>query len=176
MNLLRIDSSGRRDSVSRQLTSEFVARWMKEHPGSEVKERDLAAEPFSAITGDWVSANRVQPSQRTDRQRDAIARSDLFVAELISADIVVIGTPMHNFTISWPLKAWIDQIVRVGKTVVYDEHGPRGALEGKRVVVIASRGGSHRPGTPHAQRDFLEPYLRAVLGFVGLTKITFIHV
>lgn len=176
MKLLRIDSSGRRDSVSRQLTSEFVARWKREHPGDEVTERDLAAEAFSAITDDWVSATRVPPSQRTGRQQNAIARSDVLVAELTAADIIVIGTPMHNFTISWPLKAWIDQIVRVGKTVVYGEHGPRGVLQGKRVVVIASRGGSYRPGTPRAQTDFLEPYLRAVLSFVGLTNITFIHV
>jgi FMN-dependent NADH-azoreductase len=105
-----------------------------------------------------------------------LVRSDLFIAELTAADIIVIGTPMHNFTISWPLKAWIDEIVRVGKTVVYGEDGPGGALQGKRVVVISSRGGSYRPGTSRAQMDFVESYLRAILGFIGLTEISFIHV
>ncbi len=175
MKLLRIDSSARRDSVSRQLTSEFVAGWKQEHPTGEVTQRDLAAEPFSAIGDDWISATRVPPSQWTDRQQDAIARSDLFISELAAADVIVIGTPMHNFTISWPLKAWIDQIVRVGKTIVYGENGRRGTLQGKQVVVISSRGGSYQPGTPRAQTDFLEPYLRAVLGYLGLTDITFIH-
>ena len=176
MRLLRIDSSARKDSVSRQTTAEFLAGWKRQHPTGEVVERDLAVGPFEAITDDWISATRVPPSQWTDRQREAMALSDVFIAELTAADIIVIGTPMHNFTICWPLKAWIDQIVRVGKTVVYSEKGPRGVLQGKRVVVITSRGGSYRPGTPRAQMDFVEPYLRAILGFVGLSNITFIHV
>jgi FMN-dependent NADH-azoreductase len=176
MKLLRIDSSARAHSVSRQLTSEFVALWKRENPGGEVKERNLTLEMFPVITDDWVSATRVPASQWTDRQREAIILSDLFIAELKDADIVVIGTPMHNFTVSWPLKAWIDQIVRVGKTVVYGERGASGVLQGKRVVVISSRGGGYRPGTPLAQKDFVEPYLRAILGWIGLTDVTFIHV
>ena len=82
---------------------------------------------------------------------------------------------MHNFGISWPLKAWIDHIVRVGSTVIYDQNGPRGLLQGKRVIVISTRGGSYRPGSSRAGLDFVEPYLRAVLGFIGLTDITFIR-
>ena len=176
MKLLRIDSSGRRDSVSRQLTSEFVMLWKREHPGCEVMERDLAATRFSAITDDWLLATRVSSSQWTERQRDVMLLSDLLIAELTAADIILIGTPMHNFTISWPLKAWIDQIVRIGKTVVYGQNGPKGVLQNKRTVVISARGGSYRPGTLRAQMDFVEPYLRAILGFIGLTNITFIHV
>jgi FMN-dependent NADH-azoreductase len=176
MKLLRIDSSARRDSVSRQLTSKFVALWQREHPTGEVSERDLTLEAFSPITDEWILASRVPPSRWNERERETLARSDLFIGELIAADVILIGTPMHNFTISWPLKAWIDQIVRVGKTVVYREHGAAGILQRKRVVVISSRGGSYRPGTPLAQKDFVEPYLRAILGWVGLTDITFIHV
>lgn len=175
MKLVRIDSSGRKDSISRQLTAEFVGLWRRENPDGEVIERDLSAEQFSPVGDDWISGTRVPPAQWTEPQRGALVRSDLFIAELVAADIILIGTPMHNFTISWPLKAWIDQIVRVGKTVMYGANGPRGILQGKRVVVICSRGGSYQPGTPRAERDFLEPYLRAVLGFIGLTDITFIH-
>lgn len=174
MKLLRIDSSARRDSVSRQLTSEFAVLWKQKHPEGEVVEQDLATHAFSTISDDWISANRAPSSQWTDRQQEAILLSDFFTAELMAADTIVIGTPMHNFSISWPLKAWIDQVVRIGKTVVYDQQGPRGLLQGKRVVVISSRGGSYRPGTHRAHLDFLEPYLRTVLGFIGLTDITFI--
>jgi FMN-dependent NADH-azoreductase len=157
------------------LTEEFVRLWKKEHPEGEVVERDLIEETFPEITDDWISAALASPSQWTDRQRTAMARSDIFISELMAADIILIGTPMHNFNVSWPLKAWIDQIVRIGKTVVYDQNGPRGMLEGKRVVVISSRGGGYRPGSARAQMDFLEPYVGAIFGFIGLTDIIFIR-
>lgn len=175
MRLLRIDSSARQDSVSRQLTEEFVRQWKGENPGGEIVERDLTKEAFCAITDDWVSAALVPPGQWTDGQRATMARSDLFISEMMAANTILIGTPMHNFHVSWPLKAWVDQIVRIGKTVVYDQNGPRGLLEGKHVVVISSRGGSYRPASRRAQMDFLEPYLRAIFGFIGLTNITFIR-
>ncbi len=82
---------------------------------------------------------------------------------------------MHNFTISAPLKAWIDQVVRVGRTVLWGPNGPEGGLKGKKVAVLTSRGGAYRPGTPTAQYDFQERYLRHILGFIGLTDVTFIH-
>jgi FMN-dependent NADH-azoreductase len=175
MKLLRIDSSARSASVSRQLTAEFAELWKAIHPEGEVIERDLAAESFPTITDDWVSATRTEASERSERQRLAIASSELFIAELLAADTVVIGTPMHNYGVSWPLKAWIDQIVRIGKTVEYSQQGPRGLLREKRVVVISARGGSYAADTPRAQLDFIEPYLRAVLGFIGIRDVTFIH-
>ncbi len=175
MKLLRIDSSARRTSVSRQLTSKFVDSWKKENPTGEVVQRDLATTLFPLITDEWVQGVYGEPSNLTDAQRRAISPSDVFIDELAAADTIVIGAPMHNFTISWPLKAWIDHIVRLGKTVVYDANGPKGLLSAKKVVVIASRGGSYKPGAPRAQFDFLEPYLGHVLGFIGLTDVTFIH-
>lgn len=175
MKLLRIDSSARNASVSRQLTADFAERWKTKHPDGQVIERDLAPEAFSAITDDWVAATRTEPSQWNEQHRRAIASSDEFIAELLEADTIVIGTPMHNYSISWPLKAWIDQIVRIGRTVAYGPQGPKGLLAGKQVVVISSRGGSYAPGTPRAQWDFVEPYMRAVLSFIGVTNITFIH-
>lgn len=137
--------------------------------------RDLATTPMPLITDEWIQAVFVDSAVQTEDQRRAIATSDVLIAELMVADLIVIGAPMHNFTISWPLKAWIDHIVRLGKTVVYDAKGPKGLLTGKKVVIITSRGGGYHAGAPAAQRDFQEPYLRTVLGFVGLTDVTFIH-
>jgi FMN-dependent NADH-azoreductase len=82
---------------------------------------------------------------------------------------------MYNFTISAPLKAWIDQVVRVGRTVLFGPNGPEGILKGKKAVVITSRGGAYRAGTPTASYDYQEPYLRHILGFIGLTDVIFIH-
>jgi FMN-dependent NADH-azoreductase len=111
----------------------------------------------------------------TPAQRETLSISDALVDELLAADTIVIGAPMYNLTVSAPLKAWIDQIVRIGRTVLYGVNGPDGVLKGKKVVVLTSRGGSFRPGTPTAQYDHQEPYLRHILGFIGLTDVTFIH-
>lgn len=175
MRLLRIDSSARGSSVSRHLTAKFAEAWKEENPSGEVMERDLAATQLPLITDEWIQAVYADPSKLTAAQRQAVSASDLLIDELAAADTIVIGAPMHNFTISWPLKAWIDHIVRLGKTVVYDANGPKGLLTGKRVVIITSRGGSYKAETPRSEFDFQEPYLRRVLGFIGLTDVTFIH-
>ena len=175
MKLLRIDSSARRNSVSRQLTQRFVESWKKENSTGEVVERDLATTPLPLITDEWTLALHSDPAKRTPAQQEALAVSDLLVEELLAADTIVIGAPMHNFTISSLLKAWIDQIVRFGRTVAWGAKGPEGLLKGKRVVVVTSRGGSFRPGTPTAAYDYQEPYLRHILAFIGLTNVTFIH-
>jgi FMN-dependent NADH-azoreductase len=175
MKLLRIDSSARRNSVSRQLTQRFVESWKKENSTGEVVDRDLATTPLPLITDEWTLALHSDPAKRTPAQQEALAISDLLVEELLAADTIVIGAPMHNFTISSLLKAWIDQIVRFGRTVAWGAKGPEGLLKGKRVVVVTSRGGSFRPGTPTAAYDYQEPYLRHILAFIGLTNVTFIH-
>ena len=104
-----------------------------------------------------------------------LAFSNTLEEELLAADTMVIGAPMHNFAISALLKAWIDQVVRGGRTVLFNPNGPQGPLAGKKELVITSRGGSYRAGTPTAQYDYQEPYLRHILAFVGLTDATFIH-
>ena len=175
MKLLRIDSSARRNSVSRQLTNSFVETWKKQHPGGQVIERDLATTPLPLITDEWTLAAFSDPASLTHKQREALALSDTLIEELLAADTIVIGAPMYNLTVSAPLKAWIDQIVRVGRTVLYSASGSEGVLKGKKVVVLTSRGGAFRPGTPTAQYDHQEPYLRHILGFIGLTDVTFIH-
>jgi FMN-dependent NADH-azoreductase len=101
--------------------------------------------------------------------------SDHLIEELEAADIIVIGAPMHNFAIPSPLKGWIDQVVRLGKTFGYGPSGVRGLLAKKRVIVVTARGGAYPKGTAGEKLDFQEPYLRHILGFIGLTDVTFIH-
>ena len=174
MKLLQIDSSARSSSVTRQLTSKFVEEWKANHPTGEVIQRDLATTMFPPITDDW-GATHLEPSQLTPAQRNYLSTSDHLIDELKSADFVVIGSPMYNFAIPSPLKAWIDQIVRMGKTFGYGSSGARGLLTYKRVVVITARGGAYEKGTPAEKVDFQEPYLRHILGFIGLNDVTFIH-
>jgi FMN-dependent NADH-azoreductase len=175
MKLLRIDSSARRNSVSRQLTEKFVETWKKQNPAGEVIERDLAATPLPHITDEWVAASHSNPASLTPAQQETLAVSHALIEELRAADTIVIGAPMYNFTISAPLKGWIDQVVRIGQTWLYSPSGPEGLLKGKKVVVLTSRGGAYRPGSPTAQYDHQEPYLRHIFGFIGITDVTFIH-
>jgi len=175
MKLLRIDSSARKNSVSRQLTAKFVESWRKHHPEGEVLERDLALTSLPNITDEWVHAVHSDPATLTSEQKIVLATSDALIDELRQADEIVIGAPMYNFSIAAPLKSWIDQVVRAGQTVLFGTSGPKGLLEGKKVYVITSRGGTFRPGTPAERFDFQEPYLRHVLAFIGLTDVTFIH-
>ena len=174
MKLLQIDSSARAASVTRQLTARAAEEWKKEHPDGEVIHRDLSATQIPPITDDW-GATRLKASELTPAQRAYLSTSDQLIEELRSADTIVIGAPMYNFSVSSSLKAWIDQIVRIGKTLGYGPGGPRGLLEAKEVIVITARGGGYEKGTPTEAFDFQAPYLRHVLGFIGLTNVTFIH-
>jgi FMN-dependent NADH-azoreductase len=175
MKLLRIDSSARRNSISRQLTGKFAESWKREHPEGEVVERNLATTHLPFITDEWAQASHTDPAKLTVEQKQELAISDALIAELMAADTIVIGAPMYNFAISAPLKAWIDQVVRVGKTVLFGAAGPQGLLKGKKAFVVTSRGGAYRPGTPTERFDYQEPYLKHVLGFIGLADVTFIH-
>src|ERR1700676_3239815 len=175
MKLLRVDSSARRNSVSRQLTGRFAEAWQQEHPDGTVIERDLATTALPHISDEWVQAIHTSPENLTAEQKQVLQLSDTLVEELVAADTIVIGAPMYNFAIPAPLKAWIDQVVRVGKTVHFAASGPQGILKGKKVYVVTSRGGAFRPGTPAERFDHQEPYLRHILAFIGLTDVTFIH-
>src|SRR5205807_10061081 len=124
---------------------------------------------------DWIAGAYSNPEQHTSAHRSALQYSDKLIEELQAADVVVIGDPMHNFTISTRLKAWLDQVVRFGKTFSYGESGPKGLVAGKKVYLITWRGGACPSGSPYAHFDFQEPYLRHILGFIGLTDVTFIH-
>ena len=174
MKLLQIDSSARAGSVTRPLTAKFADEWRKNNPTGEVIQRDLSTTMLPLITDDW-KATQMDPSKLSPAHRNYLSVSDALIAEVQVADTIVIGAPMYNFAIPSLLKAWIDQVVRIGKTVAYGPHGPKGLLGGKKVIVITARGGAYEKGTPGEKFDFQEPYLRHIFGFIGLTDVTFIH-
>jgi FMN-dependent NADH-azoreductase len=156
MKLLQVDSSARASSVTRRLTAKFTEEWRKNHPDGEVVQRDLSATALPLITDDWL-ATRLEESKLTPAQRSYLSTSDELIEELQAADMVVIGAPMYNLSIPSPLKAWIDQIVRLGKTVGHGPNGPQGLLARKKVVVITSRGSTYEKGTARGAFDFQEP-------------------
>jgi FMN-dependent NADH-azoreductase len=159
-------------SVSRLLVDEAVTRLTGVDPGAAIVHRDLGAAPMPHLTAATVAGVRGAPV--TDAELTARTLSNELIAELRNADTVVIGAPMYNFSISTGLRAWFDYVLRVGETFSYSEAGPLGLLKGKRVIVIESRGGLYSEG-PAKAIDFQEPYLRQLLGFMGLTDVTFIH-
>ncbi len=167
--LLIVDSSPRSNSVSRRLTRHVAEQWKQRNPEGRIIERDLTAATPAYLSEAWIQAMATPEEKRTAGQKTVLAESDAYIAELMAADVIVIGAPMHNFTISAPLKAWIDQIVRAGKTFSYGDQGPKGLLpSGKQVLVIVSRGGTYGEGSP---ADFQVPYLRHMLHFVGLNHL-----
>jgi FMN-dependent NADH-azoreductase len=173
--LLHINSSVRNEgSISRQLSAEFLEKWKAAEPGARIVERDVAAHPLPHLTEQTVGAFFTPAEQRSPEQARAVELSDKLVAELNAADVFLIGAPMYNFSVSSSLKAWIDHVARAGLTFKYTESGPVGLLQGKKVYVFTSRGGVYSQG-PAKVMDFHETYLRGILGFIGLTDITFIH-
>jgi FMN-dependent NADH-azoreductase len=172
--LLHIDSSPLPSSVSRELTGEFVRAWKAAHPDGEVIHRDLAANPPAPIDAGWIGAAYTPPDKRTSAHTQALALSDQLIHELERADEYVIGVAMHNFSVPAVLKLWIDQIVRSGRTFAYSADGPRGFLQSKKATVVVASGGVYAPGTPAAAMNFIEPYLKSILGFIGVTEVKFI--
>lgn len=163
MKLLHLDSSALGSySVSRQLTADIVAQLKSQSPGIEVSYRDLAAEPLPH----WAPV--------ADASDPAAMLGNQMLEEFQAADIVVIGAPMYNFSISSQLKAWIDRVVVAGKTFQYTANGPEGLAGGKQVIIASSRGGSYNKG-PFAVMDFQESYLRSVLGFIGISQVDFVR-
>lgn len=168
LHVLHIDSSSRyAGSVSRRLSARVVARLKEAHPGAEIRVRDLA-QGVPPATEIYVNAINKKPETRTPEEVAALAPSDALVEELKWADVVVIGTPMYNFNVPAALKAWIDQVARAGLTFRYTSSGPVGLLENKRAIVAMASG-----GTPlGAPADFVSPWLRHILGFMGITDVS----
>lgn len=174
-NVLYINSSVRNSgSLSRQLSAEFVAKWKAANPADSIVERDLAANPVPHLTEQMMGAFFTPAEARNAEQAHTVKISDTLVDEVQAADVIVIGAPMYNFSISSTLKAWIDHIARAGRTFKYTETGAVGLLTGKKVYVFTASGGVYSEG-PAAGYDFLATYLRAVLGFLGITDISFIR-
>lgn len=170
--LLRIDSSlFGAQSGSARLTEAYARNWQQAHPAGRVLHRDLSAAPLPHLTAESFQAFSADPDARDPSQQAAVAVSDALIAELRRADELVIGAPMYNFTIPSLLKAWIDHVARAGVSFRYTERGPEGLLDIARATVISTRGGRYA-GTP---QDTQTPYLRQVLGFLGVGDIDFIY-
>jgi FMN-dependent NADH-azoreductase len=163
------------ESQSRQIAAEFVDAWRNAHPGTSVVERDVGSD-MPHLTLDTLGALMTPADARTPAQQATVAFADELIAEVEAADTIVIAAPMYNFSIPSTLKAWIDHVARAGRTFHYTEAGPQGLLAGKKVFVITGRGGVYSGESPARGMDFQEPYLRTMLGFIGLDDVTFIHV
>ncbi|HEX7035724.1 MAG TPA: NAD(P)H-dependent oxidoreductase [Pseudomonadales bacterium] len=169
-SILHLDASHRRQgSVSRGLSQLLVDELLARHPAARIVRRDLAS-GMPLVDDAWIEASFTPADQRSNAQRRALAHSDTLVEELRTCDVWVIGTPIYNFGIPPLLKAWIDQICRARVTFAYTEQGPRGLLEDRPVFVTIASGGSQ----VGSEREFLTPYLRHVLGFIGIRDLRII--
>lgn len=175
MKILHIDSSiSGEPSVSRQLTARLVGALAAANPGARIVHHDLDADPLPHLDGRTLAA--MMPGGTPDAAtREALTQGFAALDEFLAADVVVVGAPMYNFSISSQLKAWIDRILVAGKTFRYSEKGAEGLVRGKKVVVASSRGGVYAPGSAQAAFDFQETYLRAVFGFIGIDDVQIVR-
>jgi FMN-dependent NADH-azoreductase len=176
-NLLLITSSLFGDqSKSGQVAGEFVDAWHRAHPGTTLVERKLTPASMPHLSLDALGALMTAAERRSTEQAASVAFGDRLIAELEAADTIVLAVPMYNFSVPSTLKAWIDHVARAGRTFRYTAAGPEGLLKGKKVFVVTGRGGFYSGDSPAKVLDFQEPYLRGILGFMGLDDVTFIHV
>lgn len=171
MNILQINSSARSEGAqSTAVANRIVERLSAAHPGAKVTVRDLAANPHPALDEAALGALFTPAEARSPEQAARVALDDDNIARIQAADAIVLGVPMYNFGVSSQLKNWIDSICRAKVTFQYTENGPEGLLKGKKVYVAFARGGKYR-GT---EADTQVPYLKAVLGFLGMSDVQFV--
>ena len=175
-NILLVESSPRgSDSYSHQAARSIVNEVQKRSPGANLVVRDLAANPPPHVGLPFIIGMYAAPEQRTPDQAKSLALSDTLIDELLASDTIVVAVPMHNFGVPSTLKAWIDHISRAGRTFSYGANGPQGLLKGKHAILVLASGGVYSNGQMKAF-DFTEPYLRAVLGFLGITNVDVVRV
>lgn len=175
MNILHIDCSPRPESHSRQLSAAIVGKLLAIIPGASIRRRDLGLEPIPHTQPGYAAVLSSPAALAAGASGDAMQLSEQLINEVDAADIVVIGTPMNNFTVPSVLKAWIDQILRVGRTIASTPTGKVGMLRDRPVFVGVASGGVFT-GDGANQPDFLTPYLSAAFGCVGLTTLHFLAV
>ena len=172
MNILQVNASARgQDANSTRLAAAIVERLRAANPGAELCLRDLGTTPHPVLDEAALGALFTPAEQRSAAQAARVALDDALIAELFAADVVVLGVPMYNFGVPVQLKTWIDAVARNGVTFRYTESGPQGLLGGKTVIVALARGGRYRD-TP---ADSQVPYLKTVLGFLGLSDVRFVY-
>ena len=170
---LFITSSATGDqSVSGRLAAEFEAQLIEANPEIRIVRRDVGVDTLPHLTAETVAAIRGTPE--TEAEQAARALSDSLVAEMQSAELIVIASPMYNFGMSSTLKTWFDHVLRAGVTFRYTEAGPEGLLKGKKAVVIESRAGVYSDG-PGSAADSQEPHIRTLLGFMGIDDIAWVR-
>ncbi len=173
MNILQINASARsQGSESTRLADRIVARLREHHPEAQLVRRDLASDPQPVLDEAALQALFAPADARTPEQLARVAIDDRAIAQVQAADTLVLGVPMYNLTVPAQLKHWIDAIARAGVTFRYTENGPVGLLTGKTVYVALSRGGRYRD----TEMDTQVPYLKTVLGFLGMRDVRFVYV
>ena len=185
-HILQLDASARpgragiheHGSHSRSLTHRLVSRWQAQRPGDTVTYRDIGGTPPSFIDQQWIQAAFAPPEKHEPWMNDTLAESDQLIDELVASDILVIGAPLYNFGMPAALKAWVDLVVRMGRTVEYDPSTPEApftpllADRPRHAVILSSRGGvGFGPGGELAHMNHLEPGLTTVLEFIGITNV-----
>lgn len=172
MNVLVTHGSPRGAQSTSRALGELFAGALR---GAHVRRHDLASAPPPHVDGAWVRAEGREPEARDDADREALRTSDALVDDVLWADVIVVTTPMYNFSVPSGLKAWLDAVTRAGRTFAFGPSGPRGLLEGRRAVVIATFGMGYADA-PMRAMDFVEPMLRASLGWLGLAPLDVIRV
>ncbi|RUV23633.1 FMN-dependent NADH-azoreductase [Mesorhizobium sp. M7A.F.Ca.MR.245.00.0.0] len=176
MSILLITSSPRgAASHSTRIATEFAEKLVAADPSNTLVVRDLVANPLPHIDADYASGIYVPAEARTARQAEVVGVSDVVLDELFAADTVILATGFINFNISSTLKSWVDHISRSGKSFSYGENGPKGLVTGKKVYIVLASGGIYSEGAA-VQFDHAIPYLRGVLGFLGMTDVDVIRI
>ena len=172
MKILHLISSPRgAASFSIKLGNAIIEKLHAANPSSTVKVHSLVDKPFPHLEESHLTSFYTPTESRSPEQAEAVKHSDKAIAEIMDADVMVIGVPMYNFSIHSTLKAWIDHIARAGVTFKYSDNGIEGLVKGKKLYLAIATGGVYSDG-PMKAYDFTEPYLRSALGFLGMTDIT----
>jgi len=176
--ILRVDSSSRvTGSQSRALGDYFESRWKGIRPDGQIVRRDLAKEPIEQIRQNTIAGFYSPPEAMTQELKSATALSDRLIAEVQAADTLLITAPIYNFGVPAALKAWIDQIVRIGHTFSYDGTSFGGLAKPNAAVICAAYGANgYQTGGPFRAANFLEPYLDFLLKFLGVGRVEFVSV
>ncbi|WP_127470205.1 FMN-dependent NADH-azoreductase [Thiomicrorhabdus aquaedulcis] len=174
-HIVRIDASAlSQGSESKKLADFFCEQFMQNHPNTQLTQHILAQTLPSHIDEAFIGAAYTPAHARTEQQKERLSYSDQHVQALKRADVLLISTPMYNFSLPSTLKAWLDNVTRVGETFKYDANGPEGLLNIPKVIVIVSSGGDYTQA-PLNKMNFVEPYLTTILGFIGLHNVTFVN-
>ena len=170
--ILNIVSSAKGDqSFSNKLSGAIIDKLLTVYPGSQLQTRDVANDPLPYYQGPQIAAHYTPADLRTEDHKEVLRKSDQAIQELMDADFIVIGVPLYNFGIPSTLKSWIDHIARSGITFSYGDGVPKGLVTDKKVYLAMASGAIYSDG-PMKALDFAEPYLKGLLGFLGMTDIT----